>query len=222
MPRPIHRWGRGSTARKIVTHDKYSFYNPKQHPMFDKDGGRFIFFEGTYTTTFSGNPIPTPRYDYNQVMYQLDLSDPAAGFAGGDLRGSVEAPAPRLDWCQTDSAGSRDGARRVASRFRADRPGIASLPVYEQFDVRRAVKPFRSQPRTAHLNPLVRGPLFFRPSRRREGLAAATVPSTNTVRREWPARLCRRSRGRAQTPGRDGHARLLGRVWRNPSRSRLW
>ena len=63
-------------ARKIVTHDKYSFYNPKQHPMFDKDGGRIIFFEGTYTTTFSGNPDPTPRYDYNQVMYQLDLSDP--------------------------------------------------------------------------------------------------------------------------------------------------
>ena len=63
-------------ARKIVTHDKYSFYNPKQHPMFDKEGGRIIFFEGTYTTTFSGNPDPTPRYDYNQVMYQLDLSDP--------------------------------------------------------------------------------------------------------------------------------------------------
>ncbi len=34
-----------------------------------------IFFEGTYTTTFSGNPDPTPRYDYNQIMYQLDLSD---------------------------------------------------------------------------------------------------------------------------------------------------
>ena len=63
-------------ARKIVTHDKYSFYNPKQHPMFDKDGGRIIFFEGTYTATFSGNPDPTPRYDYNQIMYQLDLSDP--------------------------------------------------------------------------------------------------------------------------------------------------
>ncbi len=32
-------------------------------------------FEGTYTATFSGNKDPTPRYDYNQVMYQLDLSD---------------------------------------------------------------------------------------------------------------------------------------------------
>ncbi len=62
-------------ARKIVTHDKYSFYNPKQHPMFDQQGGRIIYFEGTYTTTFSGNTDPTPRYDYNQVMYRLDLSD---------------------------------------------------------------------------------------------------------------------------------------------------
>ena len=23
-------------ARKIVTHDKYSFYNPRHHPMFDR------------------------------------------------------------------------------------------------------------------------------------------------------------------------------------------
>ena len=42
-------------ARKIVTHEKYSFYNPKQHPMFDKENGRIIYFEGTYTTMFSGN-----------------------------------------------------------------------------------------------------------------------------------------------------------------------
>ena len=63
-------------AVKVATHDRYSFYNPKQDPMFDKDGGRVIFFEGTYTQTFSGNPDPTPRYDYNQILYKLDLSDP--------------------------------------------------------------------------------------------------------------------------------------------------
>lgn len=62
-------------ARKIVTHDKYSFYNPKQHPQFDQDGGRFIYFEGTYTQMFSGNPDATPRYEYNQVMYRLDLGE---------------------------------------------------------------------------------------------------------------------------------------------------
>ncbi|MBI3860545.1 MAG: hypothetical protein HY290_01470, partial [Planctomycetia bacterium] len=39
--------------------------------------GRQIFFEGTYTHTFSGNPHETtPRYEYNQVMYRLDLDDP--------------------------------------------------------------------------------------------------------------------------------------------------
>jgi hypothetical protein len=62
-------------ARRVITHDNYSFYNPKQHPMFDSEGGRKIFFEGTYTTTFSGNPNPTPGYDYNQIMYTLDLTD---------------------------------------------------------------------------------------------------------------------------------------------------
>ena len=63
-------------ARKVVTHDDYSFYNPKHHAMFDQEGGKIIYFEGTYTTTFSGSKDPTPRYDYNQIMYQLDLSDP--------------------------------------------------------------------------------------------------------------------------------------------------
>ncbi len=58
---------------KIITHDKYSFYNPKQHPYFS--AGRFLLFEGTYTHTFSGNTEQTPRYDYNQIMYRLDLDD---------------------------------------------------------------------------------------------------------------------------------------------------
>ena len=63
-------------ARKIVTHNDYRFYNPKQHPYFAKDGGRTLFFEATYTSTFSGNKHPTPLYDYNQVMYRLELDDP--------------------------------------------------------------------------------------------------------------------------------------------------
>ncbi len=71
---PVGQW---AYARKIATHNKYSFYNPKQHPLFDQDGGRVIFFEGTYTFTFSGNAEnATPRYDYNQIMYRLNLDDP--------------------------------------------------------------------------------------------------------------------------------------------------
>lgn len=62
-------------ARKILTHDRYDFYNVGQHPLFDQDGGRIIYFEGTYTTGFSGNSNPTPLYDYNQMMYRLTLDD---------------------------------------------------------------------------------------------------------------------------------------------------
>jgi hypothetical protein len=66
---PWHR------CKKIVTHNDYSFYNPKQHPYFDQDGGRLIYFEGTYTREFSGTQQGTARYDYNQIMYRLDLAD---------------------------------------------------------------------------------------------------------------------------------------------------
>ena len=63
-------------AKKVVTHEQYSFYNPVHHSFFDQEGGRIIYFEGTYTQTFSGNATATPRYDYNQIMYRLDLADP--------------------------------------------------------------------------------------------------------------------------------------------------
>lgn len=70
-----HISGPWQKAVKIATHPNYSFYNPRHHTFLDQEGGRFIYFEGTYTRAFSGNPTPTPRYDYNQVMYRLDLAD---------------------------------------------------------------------------------------------------------------------------------------------------
>jgi hypothetical protein len=71
---PVGPW---AYARKIVTHNKYTFYNPMQHPYFAQDGGRVIYFEGTYSNSFSGSEEnPTPRYDYNQIMYRLKLDDP--------------------------------------------------------------------------------------------------------------------------------------------------
>jgi hypothetical protein len=118
-------------AVKIVTHDRYSFYNPKQHPMFDQQGGRVIFFEGTYTHTFSGNSEPTPRYDYNQVLYKLDL---------GDRR--VALPAPVYDvssgkapetFAMKEAAGKKPatekpGFFRVAF-FAFDRPAPGTVPI---------------------------------------------------------------------------------------------
>ena len=75
-------------ARKIITHankpgDAHDFYNPTQHPYFDREGGRLIYLEGTYVNTFSGNPHPTPYYEYNQIMYRLDLSDPRLKLEAG-------------------------------------------------------------------------------------------------------------------------------------------
>jgi hypothetical protein len=70
---PVGPW---AYTRRIVTHDKYSFYNPAHHPYFDQDGGRVLFLEGTYSHTFSGSAeTATPRYDYNQIMYRLNLDD---------------------------------------------------------------------------------------------------------------------------------------------------
>lgn len=70
---PVGPWVFG---QKIVAHENYDFYNAGQHPLFDQEGGRVIYFEGTYTTGFSGNTNPTPLYDYNQMMYRLSLDDP--------------------------------------------------------------------------------------------------------------------------------------------------
>jgi len=71
-------------AVKIVTHDDHSFYNPRLHAYFQQDSGRIVYFEGTYTQTFSGAKAPTPRYDYNQIMYRLDLDHPDITKAFGE------------------------------------------------------------------------------------------------------------------------------------------
>ncbi len=83
-------------AHRVVTHDKYSFYNPVHHAFYDQEGGRLIYFEGTYTTTFSsGNEFQTPRYDYNQMMYRLDLSDPRLAPPSAKEAGKAETPKAR-------------------------------------------------------------------------------------------------------------------------------
>jgi hypothetical protein len=66
--------GPWTTGVKIVTHPGYSFYNPRHHVVWDQADGRYIYFEGTYTQTFSGSLTPTPRYEYNQLLYRLDLA----------------------------------------------------------------------------------------------------------------------------------------------------
>jgi hypothetical protein len=73
---PVGPWG---YARRVLTHGEYNFYNLMPHPFFDQEGGRLVYFEGTYTGAFTkagDNGTLTPRYDYNQLMYRLALDDP--------------------------------------------------------------------------------------------------------------------------------------------------
>lgn len=70
---PLGPW---TNAVRIATHAGYTFYNPRQHPFMEDGLGRFVFFEGTFTRMFSEQPFAVPRYDYNQILYRVDLGDP--------------------------------------------------------------------------------------------------------------------------------------------------
>lgn len=71
---PLGPWGK---AVKVITHENYTFYNPRLHPEFTSPDSPILIFEGTYTAEFADRPFPTARYNYNQVLYRLDLDDPA-------------------------------------------------------------------------------------------------------------------------------------------------
>jgi hypothetical protein len=116
-------------ARKIVSHDRHTFYNPRQHPFFDQQAGRRIYFEGTYVTTFAGDGVvPTPRYDYNQVMYRLDLDDPrlALPVAVYDEGGASDGLARSL---ATKAQLSPDAPPLRALFFAHDKPGADRVAV---------------------------------------------------------------------------------------------
>ncbi len=70
---PCGPWG---GAVKVVTHANYTFYNPHLHPEFTPADSPVLLFEGTFTYTFADHAVASPRHDYNQVLYRLDLDDP--------------------------------------------------------------------------------------------------------------------------------------------------
>ena len=74
---PFGPWDR---LVKVVSHDNYTFYNPLLHPELTDPTAPFVLFEGTYTAEFADHAQPTPRYNYNQILYRLDFADlpPAA------------------------------------------------------------------------------------------------------------------------------------------------
>lgn len=64
-------------AVHIVTHNKYSFYNPRIHTETSGTPPSVLLFEGTFTKEFSKTQDPVPKYNYNQILYRLDLDDPS-------------------------------------------------------------------------------------------------------------------------------------------------
>lgn len=72
-----HPSGPWENAVKILSHAKHTFYNPRIHSDLTPGKSPVLIFEGTYTVSFSNTSIKTPRYDYNQILYRLDLDDPA-------------------------------------------------------------------------------------------------------------------------------------------------
>jgi hypothetical protein len=148
-PTPEGPW---SDAVKVATHDggangDYDFYNPVAHPFFDQADGLFIYFEGTYSNTFLNTPA-TPVYDYNQIMYRLDLATippltPLAGDYNGDH--TVDG-VDLLIWQRTlganvakYSGADGDGSAIIAAgdlapwtlRFGVSQTEIGSVPVPE-------------------------------------------------------------------------------------------
>jgi hypothetical protein len=77
---PAGPWG---PALKVLTHENYTFYNPRLHPEFTPEGSPLLIFEGSYTKDFADKPQPTPRYEYTQMIYRLDLDDAALKPAQG-------------------------------------------------------------------------------------------------------------------------------------------
>jgi hypothetical protein len=78
---PTGPWG---PAVKVLTHDNYTFYNVRLHQDLTEPDSPILLFEGTYTAAFADRPQRTSRYDYNQILYRLDLDDPGLGPAQGD------------------------------------------------------------------------------------------------------------------------------------------
>lgn len=71
---PLGPW---STCVKILSHANYTFYNPRVHGEFAAADASTLYFEATYTAEFADKPTMTPRYNYNQLLYKLDLALPA-------------------------------------------------------------------------------------------------------------------------------------------------
>ncbi|UCG15939.1 MAG: hypothetical protein JSV19_11660 [Phycisphaerales bacterium] len=203
-------------ARKIVTHDTYSFYNPKQHPMFDKQNGQMIFFEGTYTRTFSGNADATPRYDYNQIMYRLDLADRRLA-----LPVAVYDVSPEDVPCRFTTVPHlrhRPPDRPIAF-FAPDQPGTGTIPVYVR-ETGDGGMVLTVEPQDSRADRPAAAPLFYAVAADTKEPPATTVPLYQFASDKPPNRAYSIDESWSK-PGYRRSDQPLCRVWRNPLAVRM-
>jgi hypothetical protein len=197
-------------ARKIITHDTYSFYNPKQHPYFARDNGRIIYFEGTYTTFVSGNNYPTPRYDYNQIMYKLDLADPRLILPVPIYQLSGSAIPDRFGAWDQVKPGS---AAPPIAFFALDRPSPGSVRVEatETPQGSRSLRVAASAPASAEQ----KNPLFFALPPDMKDAPATTTPLYEFVHKDGSKRV-NSTDPELVLPDYKRQNDPICRVWKNP------
>ncbi len=71
----INLWGPGRTLSRSRRIHVTRFITLSSTLSFTKPDSPIVLFEATYTKEFSGNAEATPRHDYNQVLYRLDLDE---------------------------------------------------------------------------------------------------------------------------------------------------
>jgi hypothetical protein len=172
--------------------------------MFDQKGGRVIYFEGTYTAEFSGNTDPTPRYDYNQIMYRLDLAD-----------GRLNLPVPvyRISGKGEERLGGLPpgdkGNLPPIAFFALERAGAGTVPVYAEKDGFRLV--VGKAPGAKEGDKLA--PLFHALPADTKAPPATTQPLYEYIREGGKDRLYSTEAPKA---GYRRSERPLCLVWRNP------
>lgn len=64
-----------SNATKVATHNisGYTCYNPLQHAFYSTQSR--VYFSCTFVNSFSSNKVKEPLYDYNNMLFGLDLAE---------------------------------------------------------------------------------------------------------------------------------------------------